>query len=124
MYVPKGGDIRETILKESHLAHYCAHPRVNKMYVDMKKLFFCLGMKSVVEDFVVKCLECQQVKTYHQHLASLLQPHDIPTSKWEVISLDLVVVKQLTKSSHFIPVGNTYDVMDVARVFINEIDNF
>ena len=33
----------------------------------------------------------------------------------------LVVVDKLTKSAHFIPVRDTYDVTDVARVFINEI---
>ena len=93
-------------------------------------------MKSDVVDFVSKCLECQQVKADHRHPASLLQPHDIPETKWEVISMDfvvgfpltssrhnaiLVVVDKLTKSSHFIPVRDTYDVMDVARLFINEI---
>ena len=26
IYVPKEGDIRETILREAHRAHYCAHP--------------------------------------------------------------------------------------------------
>ena len=33
----------------------------------------------------------------------------------------LVVVDKLTKSAHFIPVRDTYDVTNVARVFINEI---
>ena len=33
----------------------------------------------------------------------------------------LVAVDKLTKISHFIPVRDTYDVKDVARVFINEI---
>ena len=93
-------------------------------------------MKSDVVDFVSKCLECQQVKADHRHPAGLLQPHDIPETKWEVISMDfvvglpltssrhnaiLVVVEKLNKSAHFIPVRDTYDVMDVARVFINEI---
>ena len=40
MYVPKEGDIKEIILRESHRAHYCAHPGVKKMYADMKKIFF------------------------------------------------------------------------------------
>ena len=40
MHVPKEGDIRETILREAHRAHYYEHPRVKKMYVDMKKLLF------------------------------------------------------------------------------------
>ena len=33
----------------------------------------------------------------------------------------LVVVKKLTKRVHFISVRDTYDVIYVARVFINEI---
>ena len=57
--------------------------------------------------------------------------------KWEVIPIEfvvgfpltslshynsiLVVVDRLTKSAHFIPVRDTYDVTDVARVFINDI---
>jgi hypothetical protein len=57
-------------------------------------------------------------------------------SKWEVISMDfvvglsltshrhnaiLVIVYKLTKSAHFIPVRDTYDVTDVERVFISEV---
>jgi len=136
MYVPKEGCIRETILGESHRALYCAHQGVKKMYADTRKLFFWAGMKHDIVQFDAKCLECQCVKADHRHLAGLLQPHDIPTSKWEVISMDflvglpltsqrhnaiLVIVDKLTKSAHFIPVRDTYDVTDVARVFVNEV---
>ena len=136
MYIPEEGDIRETILKEAHRAVYCAHPGVKKMYADMKQLFFWAGMKSDVVKFVAKCLECQQVKADHHHRAGLLQPHDIPMLKWEVISMDfmvglpltshrhdsiMVIVDKLTKTAHFIPVKETYDVTDVTRVFINEV---
>ena len=136
MHIPKEADLREAILREAHRAHYCAHPGVKKMYADMKKLFFWAGMKSDVVDFVLKCLECQQVKADHRHQAGLLQPHDIHETKWEFISMDLVVgfplttsrhnailvvVDTLTKSSHFIPVRDTYNVTDIARVFINKI---
>jgi transposase InsO family protein len=56
--------------------------------------------------------------------------------KWEVISMDfvvglsltshrhnsiLVIVDKLIKSAHFILVRDTYDVTDVARVFVNEV---
>ena len=40
MYIPKGGDIRSIILEEAHKELYCAHSSVNKMYADMKNLFF------------------------------------------------------------------------------------
>jgi hypothetical protein len=139
MYIPKGGDIRSIILKESHRALYSAHLSVKKMYADMKKLFFWVGMKRDVVHFITKFLECQQVKADHHHPTGLLQPHDVPMSKWEVISMDfvmglpltshrhnviLVIVDKLTKSAHFIPVSDTYDVIDVACMFISEVIRF
>jgi hypothetical protein len=136
MYIPENGDIRSIILKEAHRSLYCTHPGVKKMYADMRKLFFWVGMKRDVVHFVTKFLECQQVKADHHHLAGLLQPHDVPISKWEVISMDfvvgfpltshrhnaiLVIVDKLTKSAHFILVRDTYDVTDVAHVFVSEV---
>eukprot|EP00253_Pinus_taeda_P026899 PITA_26899 len=87
------------------------------MYVDTKKLFFWAGMKCDIVQFISKCLKCQQVKADHCHPAGLLQPHNIPMTKWEIISMNfivglpltpqrhnaiLVVVDKLTKSAHFI----------------------
>jgi transposase InsO family protein len=136
MYIPENGDIQSIILKESHRALYCAHPGVKKMYADLRKIFLWVGMKRDVVHFITKCLESQQVKADHHHSAGLLQPHDVPMSKWEVISMDFVVglsltyhrhnaifviVDKLTKSAHFIPVRDTYDITDVARVFVSEV---
>jgi hypothetical protein len=136
MYIPKSGDIRSIIPKEDHRELYCAHPGVKKMYEDMRKLFFWVGMKHDVVHFTVKCLYCQQVKANHHHPIGLLQPHDVPMSKWEVISMDfvvgllltshrhnaiLVIVDKLTKSAHFIPVRDTYNVTDVAHMFVSEV---
>jgi hypothetical protein len=71
------------------------------------------------------------VNVDHHHPTGLLQPHDVPMSKWEVISMDffashrhnsiLVIVDKLTKSAHFILVRDTYDVTIVARMFISEV---
>jgi len=136
IYIPQGEGIRELILNEAHRSLYTAHPGVKKMYADLKPNFFWVGMKKDVVYFVAKCLECQLVKAEHHHPAGLLQPHDIPFSKWEVISMDfivelpltvgrhnsiLVVVDKLTKSAHFIPVKDTYKAHEIAQVFIKEI---
>jgi hypothetical protein len=136
MYIPESWDIQSIILKESHRALYCAHLGVKKMYADMRNLLFWLGMKHDVVHFIAKCLECQQVKDDHHHPEDLLQSHDIPMSKWEVISMDfvvglpltshrhnaiLVIVDKLTKSAHFILVRYTYNISDVAHVFVSEV---
>jgi hypothetical protein len=136
IYVPPNDELRSLILNEAHRAVYMAHPGVTKMREDLKPLFFWKGMKVDIVNYVARCLECQQVKAEHRHLTGLLQPHAIPESKWEVISMDFivglsltarrhdsifVVVDTLMKSAHFIPVRMTYQVPDIARFFISEI---
>ena len=112
------------------------HPSVKKMSADLKPIFFWEGMKKDIINLVERFLECQRVKDEHRHPTGLLQPHEIPKSKWEVISMDFivglpmtsrrhdsifVVVDTLTKSAHFIPVKTTYKAPEIARVFINEV---
>ena len=40
IYVPEDDDLRNLIIKEAHQAPYDAHPGVQKMYADLKQLFF------------------------------------------------------------------------------------
>ena len=56
----------------------------------LRKEYFWPNMKTEVVEYIASCLECQQVKTEHQHPAGLLQPLPIPRWKWEVISLDFI----------------------------------
>ena len=57
-------------------------------------------MKADIVNFVARCLECQQVKAEHRHRERFLQPHAIPKSKWEVISMDFIVGWPLTARRH------------------------
>jgi hypothetical protein len=76
------------------------------------------------------------VKVDQHHSVGLLQLHDVSMSKWKVISIDfvvglsltshrhnagLVMVDKLTNNAHFIPVRDTYDVIDVAHVFVSDV---
>ena len=38
------------------------HPGGDKMYKDMKRVYFWAGMKKDVAEYVARCLVCQQVK--------------------------------------------------------------
>jgi hypothetical protein len=91
IYVSPNEEMRNLILNEAHQAVYMSHPGVTNMKADLKPLFFWKGMKIDIVNYVARCLECQQVKVEHRHPTSLLQPHVIPESKWEFISMDFIV---------------------------------
>ena len=100
------------------------------------KDFFWPNMKKEVAEYLSCCLECQQVKAEHQHLAGLLHPLPILEWKWETINMDfimelpnnfrqhhsiMVVVEKLSKAAHFIPVKSTYKAVNIADIFMKEI---
>jgi len=67
IYVPPNNELRSLILSEAHRVVYMTHPRVMKMKADLKLLFFYKGMKSYIISYMMRCLECQQVKAEHRH---------------------------------------------------------
>ncbi|KAA3477331.1 polyprotein [Gossypium australe] len=86
--VPNDKDLRQSILQEVHASPYAIHLIGNKMYWDVKKLYWWPKLKQGVIEFVAKCLICQQVKAKHQFSFELLQPIKIPQWKWVRITMD------------------------------------
>ncbi|KAG8485712.1 hypothetical protein CXB51_019030 [Gossypium anomalum] len=134
--VPKDSDLRQTILKEAHGGPCAMYPRGNKLYHDLRELYWWPGLKREVTEFVGKCLTCQQVKAEHQLPSRLLQPVKIPLWKWERVTMDFVsglhltpskkdsvwvIVDRLTESTHFIPVRTDYSLQKLAKLYVTEI---
>ncbi|GJZ87750.1 putative nucleotidyltransferase, ribonuclease H, partial [Tanacetum coccineum] len=134
--VPDDSSLREAIFTKAHSSPFSIHPGSTKMYRDLKQKFWWNGMKQEVARFMAKCLTCQQVKIEHQRASGLLQPLDIPTWKWDQISMDFVtrlprtfkkndaiwvVVDQLTKSAHFFPIQQGFSSSKLAEIFQQEI---
>nr|GEV77792.1 putative reverse transcriptase domain-containing protein [Tanacetum cinerariifolium] len=80
--------IRDIIMQESHKSKYSIHPRLDKMYQDLKKLYWWLNMKADIATFVSKCLTYAKVKDEHQKPSGLLQQPKIPKWKWGKITMD------------------------------------
>ncbi|CAN6166876.1 unnamed protein product [Urochloa humidicola] len=127
--------LQQKLLLACHSSPVGGHSGVPVTYARMKKLFAWRGMKSAVHSFVRSCLICQQAKPDRSKLPGLLQPLPVPSSAWQVISMDfveglprsgaanciLVVVDSFTKYAHFIPLHHPFTASVVAKTFLNNI---
>ncbi|GKE53411.1 putative reverse transcriptase domain-containing protein [Tanacetum coccineum] len=72
------GDLRALIMHESHKSKYSIHPGSNKLYQDLKKLYWWPNMKAEITTYVSKCLTCAKVKAEYQKPSGLLVQPGIP----------------------------------------------
>ncbi|KAA3483046.1 Retrotransposable element Tf2 [Gossypium australe] len=48
------------MISKAHSSTYSVHSSSTKMYYDLKQMYWWLGMKCEICDFIAKCLICQQ----------------------------------------------------------------
>ncbi|GKA06498.1 putative reverse transcriptase domain-containing protein [Tanacetum coccineum] len=77
-WIPRFGDLRALFMHESHKSKYSIHPGSDKMYQDLKKLYWWPNMKAEIATYVSKCLTCAKVKIEYQKPSGLLVQPDIP----------------------------------------------
>ncbi|GJT09843.1 putative reverse transcriptase domain-containing protein [Tanacetum coccineum] len=136
-WLPCYGDLRTVIMHESHKSKYSIHPGSDKMYQDMKKLYWWPNMKADIATYVNKCLTCAKVKAEHQRPSGLLVQPKIPEWKWDNITMDFVtklpktsqgydtiwvIVDRLTKSAIFTPMRETDPLDKLARLYLKEFE--
>nr|GFC45197.1 retrotransposon protein, putative, Ty3-gypsy subclass [Tanacetum cinerariifolium] len=77
-WLPCYHNLRTVIMHESHKSKYSVHPGSDKMYQDMKKLYWWPNMKADIATYVSKCLTCAKVKAEHQRPSRLSVQPKIP----------------------------------------------
>ncbi|GJY95681.1 putative reverse transcriptase domain-containing protein [Tanacetum coccineum] len=90
-WIPCYGDLRSVIMHESHKSKYSIHPGSEKMYQDVKKLYWWPNMKA-----------------------------DIATSSQGFDTI-WVIVDRLIKSAHFLPIRENDPLDKLARLYLNRI---
>ncbi|GJV38840.1 RNA-directed DNA polymerase, eukaryota [Tanacetum coccineum] len=136
IWVPLIGNVRTMIMDEAHAMRYSIHPGADKMYYDLRDMYWWPGMKKDIATYVSKCLTCSKVKAEHQRSSGLLQQPEIPEWKWDKITIDFitklprsrsgydtiwVIVDRLTKSAHFLATREDYSMDKLSRLYIDEI---
>ncbi|GJY83747.1 putative reverse transcriptase domain-containing protein [Tanacetum coccineum] len=91
IWVPFTGNVRTMIMNEAYKSKYSVHPGADKMYYDLRDMYWWPGMK--------------------KDIALTSSGHD---AIW-------VIIDQLTKSAHFLPMCEDYKMDRLARLYLNEI---
>ncbi|GJT59630.1 putative reverse transcriptase domain-containing protein [Tanacetum coccineum] len=89
--VPLVGGVRTMIMDEAHKTRYSVHLGADKMYHELRDMYWCPGMK--------------------RDIATSKSGHD---TIW-------VVVNRLTKLAHFLATREDYSMEKLARLYIDEI---
>jgi hypothetical protein len=93
------------------------HPGIAKTLELTTRTFWWPNMKKDIEKYIKACHECQISKPDQQPWAAPLQPNEIPSEPWAVISIDLigplvpskgkdmilVIVDRFSKKAYFLP---------------------
>ncbi|GJX79633.1 putative reverse transcriptase domain-containing protein [Tanacetum coccineum] len=112
VWFPRFSGLRDLVMYESHKSKYSIHPGSDKIYQDLKPLYWWPNMKA-------------DIATY------------IPVWKWERITVDFmsgvlrtpsgydtiwVIVDRLTKSAHFLPMKKTDSMEKLTQLYLKEIE--
>ncbi|GJS22210.1 putative reverse transcriptase domain-containing protein [Tanacetum coccineum] len=105
-WIPCFGDLRALIMHESHKSKYSIHPGSDKMYQDMKNLYWWPNMEAEIATYVSKYLTCAKVK-----FPKMATSQD---TIWVIVDL-------LTKSVHFLPMREDYTLEKLTRQYLKEV---
>ncbi|GJV38683.1 putative reverse transcriptase domain-containing protein [Tanacetum coccineum] len=103
IWIPSVGGVRKLIMDEAHTSRYSIHPGADKMYHDLRDLYWWPEIpkwkwEKITMDLVTK----------------------FPRSSGGYYTI-WVIVDRLTKTAHFLPIREDYKTEKLARIYINEI---
>jgi hypothetical protein len=128
-------DLKDKLFQSLHSYAIGGHSGQRVSYIKLKQLFYWPNMKDFIHDKIANCPICQISKTEKVPYPGLLNPLQIPATKWSESSMDfieglptsngnnviLVVVDRLTKFAHFLPLSHPYTVHKVDTLFLDNI---
>ncbi|GJZ23350.1 putative reverse transcriptase domain-containing protein [Tanacetum coccineum] len=105
VWLPLFGGLRDLIMLESHKSKYFIHPGSDKMYHDLRKLYWWPNMKA-------------DIATYERITMDFITKLPRTPSGYDSI---WVIVDRLTKSAHFILMNEKFKMERLTRLYLKEI---
>nr|GEW86073.1 hypothetical protein [Tanacetum cinerariifolium] len=99
------GGVRKLIMDEAYTSRYSIHLSADKMYYELRDLYWWPGMK-------------RDIVKYEKITMDLVTKFPRSSSGYDAI---WVIVDSLTKSAHFLPIREDYKTEKLSRIYINEI---
>ncbi|GKC35105.1 putative reverse transcriptase domain-containing protein, partial [Tanacetum coccineum] len=93
------GGVRTVIMDEAHKSRYSVHPGADKMYYDLRDMYWWPGMKRDIATYVSECLTCAK-------LPRTGSGHD---AIWVVVD------------RHYLAIREDYSMEKLARLYTDEI---
>ena len=124
-------ELRERVIAWCHETPLAGHPGIAKTLELMTREFWWPHMKQSIEKYVKGCHECQRSKPDRRPRTAPLQPNEIPSEPWAIISVDLigplvtskgkdtilVIVDRFSKKAYFLPCNTTITSQGVANLY-------
>ncbi|GJT92302.1 putative reverse transcriptase domain-containing protein [Tanacetum coccineum] len=107
VWLPRFGGLRDLIMHESHKSKYFIHPGSDKMYQDLKLLYWWLNMKADIATYVSERITMDFVSGVPRTLSGY-------DTIW-------VIVDRLTKLAHFLPMKKTDNMEKLTQLYLKEV---
>jgi hypothetical protein len=99
LVVPQG-KLRKALMPLAHDALVAGHLGFNKAYERLRQGVTWPEMYSELKAYVRSCDSCQRNTTSNQKHIGLLKPLEIPTERFEQVSLNFITTFPVTKENH------------------------
>ena len=135
MYIPNNTKLHEDIIIANHNHSIAGHPGIKQMHDLIMSEYYWPMLWKNIEIYVKGCDVCQKVKVKNSATSTSLHPNEIPSSPWEIISVNLisplpqskgknailVIVDQFSKIIHLFSIMDTITSKGVAIIFCDSI---
>ncbi|GJS10796.1 putative reverse transcriptase domain-containing protein [Tanacetum coccineum] len=105
VWLPRYGRLADLIMHESHKSKYSIHLRSDKIYQDLKQLYWWPNMKADIATYERITMD---------FISGLLKTPSGYDSIW-------VIIDRLTKSAHFLPIKKTYSMEKLTQLYLKEV---